>query len=63
MNILMCIYVALLFILLTPGVLLRLPPRSSTITVAIVHSIVFVLFFHFSHKFVWEMTHGSRQMY
>ena len=63
MNILMLTYVALLFIILTPGVLLRLPPGGSTITVAIVHSIVFVFLFHFSHKFIWEMTVGSRQMY
>lgn len=32
---------ALLFVLLTPGVLLTLPPGGSVIIVAIVHAIVF----------------------
>lgn len=51
-HLIMSLYVALLFILLTPGVLLRLPPRSSLLTVAVVHSIVFAIVFHLTHKMV-----------
>lgn len=34
---------AALFVALTPGVLLALPPGSSVLTQAVVHSVVFVL--------------------
>jgi len=39
---------ALLFFLLTPGVLLSLPPGGGLYTVAAVHSIVFAL----AHKYI-----------
>lgn len=42
----------LLFILLTPGVLLTLPPGGSVITVAIVHAIVFYVVQTFLTRFV-----------
>ncbi len=59
MHILMSIYVALLFVLLTPGVLLHLPSkRSSLLTLAVVHGIVFALIYHFTHKAVWKMSYG-----
>lgn len=51
----MALYVALLFIVLTPGVLLRLPPRSSTIVVAITHSLVFAIIYQFTNKHVAGM--------
>jgi hypothetical protein len=34
---------AALFVLLTPGVVLRLPPGGSQLVVAVTHSVVFVL--------------------
>ncbi len=40
-----------LFVLLTPGVVLTLPPGGSKLTVALVHAVVFAL----AHKFI---THG-----
>ena len=52
----MSLYVALLFVLLTPGVLLRLPPKGSLLTVAIVHGLVFALVYHCTHKMVWRLT-------
>jgi hypothetical protein len=52
----MTLYVALLFVLLTPGVLLRLPPKGSLLTVAIVHGLVFALVYHFTHKIVYRMS-------
>ena len=42
---------AVLFFLLTPGILVSLPPGGNKMTVAAVHAIVFAL----AHKFV---THG-----
>ena len=54
MNIVFIIYVALLFILLTPGILLTLPPGGSKLVVALVHGLVFAIILHFTHTFVWN---------
>jgi len=56
MNLIMSLYVGLLFILLTPGVLLRLPPKGSLLTVAIVHGLVFALVYHFTNNIVYRMS-------
>jgi hypothetical protein len=55
----MSIFTIILFVLLTPGVLLRIPPKGSLLTVAIVHGIVFALIYHLSHKVVLKMLSGS----
>lgn len=52
MNWLFSLYIAVLFFVLTPGVLVSLPPRSSKLIVAAFHAVVFVLVFHFTHKAV-----------
>jgi hypothetical protein len=52
MNLLMFAYIALLFLVLTPGVLLRLPPNGSKIAVAVTHGVVFAVVWHFTHKMV-----------
>jgi len=54
MNWVVTIYTALLFFVLTPGVLLRLPPKGSLLVVALVHAVVFALVYHFTHKLVWR---------
>lgn len=54
MHALMFIFTALLFFVLSPGVVLSLPPKGSKMTVAIVHAIVFALVFTFTHKLVFE---------
>lgn len=55
---LMSVFTALLFIALTPGVLLTLPSKtSSKIVVAVVHGLIFALIYHFTHKAVWEVLH------
>ena len=59
-HILMSIYVALLFVILTPGVLITLPPNSSRLTVAVVHGVVFALVYHFTHKTVMRMIYGKK---
>ena len=53
----MFLYTALLFFLLTPGILITLPPKGKKITVAVVHALVFGLVFSLSHKMVMKMTH------
>lgn len=55
-HIYMSLYVALLFFVLTPGVLLRLPPGQSSLVVAMTHAAVFALVFHFTNSMVLELT-------
>jgi len=55
-NTSMLLYIAVLFFVLTPGILLSLPPGGSKFTVAAVHGVVFALVFHFTHKIVWNST-------
>lgn len=43
---------ALLFVILTPGVVLTLPPGASVITAAIVHAIVFYVVQAFVSRYV-----------
>lgn len=56
MNWLFSLYVAILFFILTPAVLLRIPKKGSKYTVAGVHAIVFALLLHFTGKFVWNVS-------
>ena len=58
MNWFFTIYVAILFFILTPTILLRLPPKGNKYTVALVHAIVFAIIFHFTFKFVWKRSVG-----
>jgi hypothetical protein len=51
------LYVVLLFVLLTPGVLLRLPPNGGKLTVAVVHGLVFAVVLHFTYKAVKRLTY------
>jgi len=50
MNYVVSLYTAFLFFLLTPAVLLRLPPNGSKYVVALVHAVVFAVIFHFTAK-------------
>lgn len=54
----LCMYLfsALLFFVLTPGILLTVPPKSSKNAVALVHALVFAIVWHFTHKLVWYAT-------
>lgn len=52
MNWLVTIYSAVLFFLLTPAILLRLPNGGNKYVVAGVHAIVFALLFHFTSSMV-----------
>lgn len=58
MSLLVILFSALLFFVLTPGVLLRLPKNGDKFTVAGVHAVVFALVFGLTHKLVWKL--GTR---
>ena len=60
MNVWTLLYIAVLFFVLTPGILVSLPSGGSKTTVAAVHALVFALIFHFTHKLVWNVTKSVR---
>jgi hypothetical protein len=53
----MALYAAALFFVLTPGVVLSLPPGGSKLTVAGVHAVVFGVAWALTHKLVWKALH------
>lgn len=52
MNLAIAIYSAVLFFILSPGVLLRLPSNGSKFTVAAVHALVFGILLYITSGFV-----------
>jgi hypothetical protein len=54
MHWLFSLYVAFLFFILTPAILVRLPPKAGKFTVAGFHAVVFALILHFTGKTVWN---------
>jgi hypothetical protein len=56
MNLYMSLYLALLFVVLTPGVVLSLPPGGSKLVVAATHGLVFAIVYHLSNKAVLNAT-------
>jgi len=55
MCLLTFLYIALLFFVLVPGVLLSLPPKGTKFVVAGVHALVFGIVFYFTHRIVHRM--------
>jgi hypothetical protein len=53
MSIAIFIYAFLLFFVLTPGILLSLPPKGSKMVVAAVHALVFAIVWILTSKYVW----------
>ena len=51
----MTVFVFVLFVVLTPGVLLTLPPNSSNIVVALVHGLVFAVVFLLTHNYLMTL--------
>ena len=56
MNPFMFLYAFVLFFVLTPGVLITLPPKSKKLIVAATHGVVFALIWTLTHKLVWKST-------
>ena len=52
----MFIYSFVLFFVLTPGILLSLPPRGSKMMVAATHALVFALVMCFTYKMVCKFS-------
>ena len=50
MNFYASLYLALLFFVLTPGILLSIPPGGSKMGVAFTHAVVFAIVYHFTNR-------------
>jgi hypothetical protein len=50
------LFVAILFFILTPGILVTIPKKSSKTVVALVHALVFAIVLYFTHKIVFYGT-------
>jgi len=55
------LYIFILFFLLTPGILVTIPPHGSKYVIATVHALVFTLIFHFTHKWVRNHFYGHEK--
>jgi hypothetical protein len=62
MNFYLEIFTVVLFVLLTPGILLRLPPKGGNFTVALVHGLVFAIVFYFIKKYFSNYLEGAQVM-
>ena len=58
LSIAMTVFTAFLFVLLTPGVLLSLPPGGSKLMVAVTHGLVFALVYHLTYKMALSWSSG-----
>jgi hypothetical protein len=62
MNLTVAIYSAILFFVLSPGVLLRLPSGGSKLTVAGVHALVFAFILYLTAGYVWRWSMSMHVM-
>lgn len=60
-SIVTSVFAAILFFLLAPGVLLRLPANGSKMTVAAVHALVFGVIFYVTHRSVYAYFNPGRR--
>jgi len=60
-HLLMSLFVATLFFVLTPGILITLPPNGNKYTVAAFHGVVFALVYYLTHKAVWHLFYGRKR--
>jgi len=51
----MILYIIILFVLLSPGILITLPPKGSKLLVAITHALLFALILHLTHNLVQRL--------
>jgi len=56
MNFTFTLFVALLFVVLSPGVLLSLPSKGSLLTKVLVHSVVFAVVFYLTAPMAWQLS-------
>jgi len=55
MSIFVSLYAGILFFILTPSILLRIPSNGSKYTVALVHAVIFGIIFYLTHKHIWRL--------
>ena len=63
MNHMFCLFIVVLFVLLTPNILLRLPPKGGKWTVAIVHGLVFAFILHYSYMYYFKAIESMASMH
>ena len=56
MNLVLCLYAAILFFTLIPGVLIKLPSNGKKFTIIAVHTLIFTFIFFFTHKIVEQLS-------
>lgn len=56
LNLVMLTYIAVLFYVLTPGMYVTFPSRSSKMVVTATHAVLFALVFKLTHKAVWNFS-------
>ena len=56
MNWFVAVYLALLFVVLSPNVLIRLPQNGNKMTVAVTHAIIFGVIVYLTTKMVWKLS-------
>ena len=56
MNALSFIYVFVLFVILTPGVVVTLPPKTSRMIVVLIHGLLFTLILAFTYQIIAKMS-------
>ena len=55
MRLYMLLYTILMFVLLTPGVLVSYPSSDSPlIVIALVHGIIFSILYRLTHRYIWQ---------
>ena len=61
MNIIVALYSAILFFVLSPNILLRLPSNGSKFIVAAVHAVIFGVIIYFTQHYVWKLSVGQQE--
>jgi hypothetical protein len=56
MNAFVFVYIVVLFVVLTPGILVSLPAKGGKYVVAFTHAVVFAAVWWITHKFVWQLS-------
>ena len=62
MNLVVALYSAILFFVLSPNVFLRLPRNGSKMVVTAVHALIFAVILYFTQKWVWKLSVGLEGM-
>jgi hypothetical protein len=52
-------YLFILFVVLSPGVILTLPPNSGHLTSVLVHAVIFIIIWEFTYKPLWRFFYNE----